>query len=96
MRYSFLHARYVATACLALTLILPANADTMLKDASGRTVEVKDNGVGMGAQDRTIVGSAHATSKIGTFLDIYHNSSTYGFRGEVQHTHTAHTHSTHT
>jgi iron complex transport system substrate-binding protein len=44
MRYSFLHARYVAAAaCLALTFVLPANADTVLKDASGRTVEVKDN-----------------------------------------------------
>lgn len=43
MRRSFLHARYVAAvACLALTCVLPVNADTVLKDAAGRAVELKD------------------------------------------------------
>jgi DNA mismatch repair ATPase MutL len=50
-------------------------------------VEVKDNGSGINAVSRQIVGCAHATSKIACFEDIYEDKPTavLGFRGEALH-----------
>jgi len=51
--------------------------------AQADSIEVADNGVGIPAPDRLLIGSAHATSKISAFEDIFSSSSHFGFRGEA-------------
>jgi len=52
------------------------------KDMS--SIVVKDNGGGIPVQGREFIGSAHCTSKLSNFEDVYTVES-YGFRGEALH-----------
>ena len=54
----------------------------LIEDAGSRRIEVRDNGLGMSAEDLTMCFVRHATSKLREADDLY-ELQTMGFRGEA-------------
>ncbi|MCK9275787.1 MAG: DNA mismatch repair endonuclease MutL [Syntrophales bacterium] len=53
-----------------------------LEEGGNRSIQIRDNGHGIDAQDVALAFERHATSKISSFEDLYHIES-LGFRGEA-------------
>ena len=72
--------------CVLTALILSMYYTVRLFNQGIDIVEVSDDGCGIPAASRPFVATAHATSKIRSFQDIYdngHGQLTMGFRGEA-------------